>query len=116
MALSRLAQQFADEINLHDWSDAPFRADRAGHRRERDSNAYGTAQLDAGQTENVKVNAMWVTAQVLSYNDANFDVDEFARACGFGEYTAGGYRWGGTFEAGLRGVPGDRLEPGIAYS
>jgi hypothetical protein len=116
MALSRLAQQFADEIKLHDWSDAPFRADRAGHRRDRDSNAHNYPQLDAGQTETVKVNAMWVVAQVLSYNDPNFGIEEFAQACGFGERGIGGYRWGGTFEAGLRGLPGDRLEPGTPYS
>ena len=28
--LSRLAQEFADEIANHDWSDAPYRLDRAG--------------------------------------------------------------------------------------
>jgi hypothetical protein len=116
MALSRLAAQFAAEIAAHDWSDAPYRADRAGHRRERDSNAHGTAQLNPAQTETVKVNAMWVVAQVLSYNDPNFDVTEFASACGFGEYSILGHRWGGTFEAGLRGLPSERLAPGILYS
>jgi hypothetical protein len=112
MTLSRLAAQFAAEIAGHDWSDAPFRADRAGHRRERDSNAYGSAQLDVVQTECVKVNAMWVTAQVLAFNDPNFDVNEFARACGFGEFSASGNRWGGTFVAGLRRVSGAWMEPG----
>lgn len=104
MALSRLAAQFAAEIALHDWSDAPYRADRAGHRREHDSNAHLSAQLNAADTETVKVNAMWVTAQVLAYNDPNFDVNEFAKACGFSERRASGYRWGGTFAAGLREV------------
>ncbi|MFF5085038.1 hypothetical protein ACFY36_49040 [Actinoplanes sp. NPDC000266] len=112
MALSRLATQFAAEIAMHDWSDAPFRADRAGHRRERDSNAYGTAQLDPVQTECVKVNAMWVAAQVLAYNDPNFDVNEFAGACGFREFTVSGRRWGGTFVTGLRGTSGGWMEPG----
>lgn len=103
MALSRIAAQFAAEISLHDWSDAPFRADRAGHRHEHDPNSHNIPQLNASQTESVKVNAMWVTAQVLAYNDPNFDIDEFARACGFGERTASGTRWGGIFRAGLRG-------------
>jgi hypothetical protein len=31
MGLSRPARELAAEINHHDWSDAPFRADRAGH-------------------------------------------------------------------------------------
>jgi hypothetical protein len=35
MALSRLAEAFAAEICNHDWSDAPWRADRAGHDRSR---------------------------------------------------------------------------------
>lgn len=38
MALSRLAREFAAEINYHDWSDAPFRLDRAGHQRDHDGN------------------------------------------------------------------------------
>jgi hypothetical protein len=114
MALSRLAQQFADEISLHDWSDAPYRVDRAGHRRENDSPAKvaNTPQLDPSQTEHVKVNAMWVVAQVLAYNDPNFDVNEFARACGIGERSASGHRWGRGIEVGLRGVPGNWSEPG----
>lgn len=28
--------QHGSEINNHDWSDAPYRVDRAGHRREHD--------------------------------------------------------------------------------
>jgi hypothetical protein len=113
MALSRLAEQFAAEIALQDWSDAPYRADRAGHQREHDSNAHLTPQLDREQTECVKVNAMWVTAQVLAYNDPNFAIDEFAKACGFGERTSRGTRWGGTFKAGLRGGwDGNYPEPG----
>ena len=35
--LSRIAQQHADEIRQHDWSDAPWRIDRAGHSREHDT-------------------------------------------------------------------------------
>jgi hypothetical protein len=113
MALSRLAAQFAAEIALQDWSDAPFRADRAGHNRQFDTNR-GPQQLDAGQTEILKMNVMWVTAQVLSYNDPNFDVNEYAKACGIGEYSTAGYRWGRSIEAGLRGgAPGSRQEPGV---
>ena len=36
--LSHIATAFADEISNHDWSDAPYRLDRAGHHREDDSN------------------------------------------------------------------------------
>lgn len=36
MALSRLAQEFAAEIANHDWSDAPYRTDRAGHQNSDD--------------------------------------------------------------------------------
>jgi hypothetical protein len=113
MALSRLAAQFAAEIALQDWSDAPYRVDRAGHRRENDSPAKLSEQvLDATETENVRMNAMWVTAQVLAYNDPNFDVYEYARACGISEYRNSGGRWGRGIEMGLRGVPGDWVEPG----
>jgi len=111
MALSRLAAQFAAEINLHDWSDAPFRADRAGHNRQFDTNR-GSQILDAHETETVKMNVMWVTAQVLGYNDPNFDVYEFAKACGIGERNANGRRWGAGIQAGLRGAPGNYTEPG----
>lgn len=114
MALSRLAAQFAAEIALQDWSDAPFRADRAGHRREFDSpsKVANTPQLDAHGAETVRVNVMWVTAQVLAYNDPNFDVNEFARACGIGEFNTYGRRWGRGIEVGLRGEPGNYAEPG----
>ncbi|MEV5819386.1 hypothetical protein AB0L22_09435 [Micromonospora haikouensis] len=80
MALSRIAQQFADEIRQHDWSDAPYRVDRAGHRRSDDKQP--TQQLEPAETDRVRTNVMWVTAQVLGYNDPNFDVYEFAEACG----------------------------------
>jgi hypothetical protein len=76
----------------------------------------GQQQLDTAQTETAKMNVMWVTAQVLSYNDPNFDAAEFANACGIGEYSVAGYRWGGSIEAGMRGAPGNRLEPGFPLS
>jgi hypothetical protein len=48
MALSRLAEDFAAEIRNHDWSDAPWRADRAGHDRSRDSNRVERDPLTPG--------------------------------------------------------------------
>ncbi|KOU62026.1 hypothetical protein ADK57_25615 [Streptomyces sp. MMG1533] len=81
MALSRLASEFAAEINNHDWSDAPYRRDRAGHNRSRDPKAP-PEPLSARQTDYVQTNVMWVVAQVLGYEDPNFDPCEFAEACG----------------------------------
>jgi hypothetical protein len=112
MALSRLAEQFAAEIKLHDWSDAPFRADRAGHSRENDSPHKLTEQLDEQATAIVRINVMWVTAQVLAFNDPNFDVYEYAKACGVEDRSPRGSRWGAGIEAGLRGVRGNYAEPG----
>lgn len=80
MALSRIAQQFADEIALQDWSDAHSRLDRAGHSREVDRTT--SAQLTPDETDAVRTNVMWVVAQVLLYNDPNFDPHEFAEAAG----------------------------------
>ncbi|MFG1659135.1 hypothetical protein ACGFIY_21640 [Micromonospora chersina] len=97
--MSRLAQQFADEIRQHDWSDAPYRADRAGHRRQDDRTP--SPQLEPTQTDILRMNVMWVTAQVLGYNDPNFDVYEFAEACGVKTTTKSGNRDGG-ISAGLR--------------
>lgn len=79
MVLSRIAQEFADEIKQHDWSDAHTRLDRAGHSRKFDRTS--AAQLPPEQTERVRTNVMWVVAQVLKYNDPNLDVHEFAEAC-----------------------------------
>ena len=84
----------ADEIRNHDWTDAPYRMDRAGRNRASDSTP-GPETLSATQTAAVRMNVMWVTAQVLAYNDPNFDVIEFAEACGV-EGSAG---W---IKAGLR--------------
>jgi hypothetical protein len=82
MALSRLARQHAAEIKNHDWSDAPYRTDRAGHKREFDSPSKLQKQLEPRETRAIKINVMWVTAQVLGLDDPNFDVYEFAAACG----------------------------------
>ena len=103
MALSRIAQMHADEIREHDWSDAHSRLDRAGHRRSDDRSP--SAQMDPTATENIRTNAMWVTAQVLAYLDPNFDVVEFAHECGI-TLSPGGLR------AGLRGAKGDYHRPG----
>ena len=114
MTLSRLAREFAAEIRNHDWSDAPFRADRAGHRREHDSKSHGYPQLDWTQTETVRLNVMWVVAQVLGHADPNFDPYEFAEACGVDTRTPSGRPKSGVITAGLRyAEPGGYAEPGV---
>lgn len=100
MALSRLAREFAAEIRQHDWSDAPWRRDRAGHDRVHDTNR-GTKVLSEHETDAVRTNVMWVTAQVLAHADANFDAYEFAEACGVDTRTRRGVT-SGVIEAGLR--------------
>lgn len=111
MALSRLAQQFADEIRQHDWSDSPWRLDRAGHSWDRDSNR-GPQRFGKPETDTIRTNVMWATAQVLGYNDPNFDVFEFAEACGVDTRTPSGQPRSGYIPAGLRGGPGRYQRPG----
>jgi hypothetical protein len=83
MALSRDAQEFAAEIKLMDWSDAPFRLDRAGHRREDDIHGRQSKMvLAAAETERLRGNVMLVVAQVLCHADPNLDLGEFSEACG----------------------------------
>jgi len=113
MALSRLAQEMAAEIRQHDWSDAPYRADRAGHNRETDTNRP-PYQLDPGQTAIVRLNVMWVTAQVLGHADPNFDVYEYAEACGVNTLTRYGRKDGGIV-AGLRIDWSDGEKPHYCY-
>jgi len=79
--LSRIALEFAAEIANHDWSDAPYRLDRAGHRWEHDSNR-GSRQLTADEADAIRTNVTWVTAQVLLHADPNLDLHEYAEACG----------------------------------
>ena len=110
MALSRPAAAFAAELRNHDWSDAPFRADRAGHDRSMDSNRF-VRQLSQDETECVRLNVIWVTAQVLGYKDPNFDPYEFAEAAGVSTPTSRGERDGG-IRAGLRQVDGRYCRPG----
>lgn len=110
MPLSRLAREFAAEIRLQDWSDAPYRLDRAGHNREHDTNRLPDV-LTPEQTERIRTNVMWVTAQVLGYGDPNFHVYEFADACGVNTKTRRGEPDGG-IEYGLRREhqPGGRYQ------
>jgi hypothetical protein len=110
MALSRLARDFAREINNHDWQDAPYRRDRAGHHRASDTNR-GDSVLGDKETDAVRTNVMWVTAQVLGYYDPNFDVYEFAEACGVDIRTRRGDR-DGSIKAGLREQYGRYARPG----
>lgn len=105
MALSRLAREFAAEINNHDWSDAPYRADRAGHRHDDDPNSHSVPQLDRRQTDIVRMNVMWVTAQVLLHADPNLDPFEYAEACGVDTSTPSGRPRSGVITAGLRWDP-----------
>ena len=80
--LSRIAREFAAEIRNHDWSDAPYRVDRAGHSREHDGSHKIEAVLDHHETGRVVTNVMWVAAQVLMHQDPNLDLEQFAEACG----------------------------------
>lgn len=109
MALSHIARLHAAEIRNHDWSDAPFRADRAGHDRTHDG--VRGPQLTDVETETVRVNVVWVTAQVLGYDDPNFDVYEFAEACGVDIRTPSG-RLNGGIAAGVRAQDGRYARPG----
>ncbi|MFI6354375.1 hypothetical protein ACIBJF_17335 [Streptomyces sp. NPDC050743] len=110
MALSRFARDFAAEIAQHDWSDAPYRRDRAGHDRSRDSKS-GAQVLSDSEIESLLTNVMWVTAQVLGYHDPNFDVFEFAEACGVNIRTSRGAK-SGVIDAGLRAPYGRYMRPG----
>ncbi|WUD77060.1 hypothetical protein OG937_37825 [Streptomyces sp. NBC_00510] len=112
MALSRLAQELAAEIAQHDWSDAPYRIDRAGHSRAGDSDSKRTEQvLSEKETDRVRTNVMWVAAQTLGYSDPNFDVYEFAKACGVNTLTSRGAK-DGAIAAGLRTWYGQYTRPG----
>lgn len=102
MPLSRLARDLAAEINYHDWSDAPFRADRAGHQRHHDGRGASSEQLTRQQTDTLRMNAMWAVAQVLGHHDPNFDVYRFAEACGVDTSTPSGRPRSGGITAGLR--------------
>lgn len=106
MSLSPSAAHLAAEIDAQDWSDAPYRIDRAGHHRDDDSHSRLPAKdpLTVDEAEYVKTNVMWVTAQVLAYQDPHFDVHAYAAACGISRSirlrTNG--TPSGTIDAGLR--------------
>jgi hypothetical protein len=82
MPLSRIAREMAAEIASHDWSDSPGRLDRAGHQRRHDRSSWEIKQLGQHETECVRTNVMFVTAQVLKHLDPNLDLHEYADACG----------------------------------
>jgi hypothetical protein len=79
--LSRNAQEMAAEIAGHDWSDAPYRLDRAGHDRNSDTKRTDNA-LSSDETDHVRWNVVMVTAQVLLLQDPHMDIVEYAMACG----------------------------------
>ncbi len=110
MALSKIARDFAREISNHHWSDAPYRRDRAGHNRDSDTRA-GDRVLNDQETDAVRTNVMWVTAQVLGYHDPNFNVYEFAEACGVDIRTRRG-DLDGSIRAGVREQYGRYMRPG----
>lgn len=114
MPLSRLAQEFAAEIRNHDWSDAPYRLDRAGHSRVSDGSKAATKSLSPAETDAIRTNVMWVTAQVLLHADHNFPVAEFAIACGIPRritHRSDG-KISGALAGGLRIVNGKPAHPG----
>jgi hypothetical protein len=115
MPLSRLAAEFAEEIRNHDWSDAPYRRDRAGHDRSREGrNGPRTPHLSPAETGAVRTNVMWVTAQVLLHADPNLDLLEFAKECGVEPdflFRSNG-KPSGSLWAGIRTVDGQIARPG----
>ncbi len=102
--LSRIAQEFAAEIRNHDWSDAHVRLDKAGHRRENDPRSANLEPLTADETERVRANVTFVTAQVLKHADPQLDLYEYAAACGVPRRIThhGDGKPNGTLEYGLR--------------
>ncbi|MGW7196633.1 hypothetical protein [Streptomyces chryseus] len=100
MALSQEASDYAAEIRLHDWSDAPYRTNRAGHDRTTDYKAT-KEHLNDLETARVRWNVMITAAQFFQYRDPNFNLPEFAEACGV-DMNAPTGRWLGNLEAGLR--------------
>lgn len=85
MALSRLAHELAAEIAFHDWSDAPYRVDKAGHRREHDTGPKRSRNvLEEDQEARVRTNVMFVVGQVLGHAGLiePKDIAEWAETCG----------------------------------
>lgn len=110
--LSRTAAEFAAEIRNHDWSDAPYRADRAGHKHGVDTpSKISDRVLSPDEDDRVRMNVMWVVGQVLGYQDPNFDEYEFAEACGVSTVTSSGRRDRG-IAAGFRRLGDQFCRPG----
>lgn len=109
--LSRLATEFAAEIAKHDWSDAPWRLDRAGHDRITDTNRDERV-LTPKEADRVRTNVMWVTAQVLKHLDPNLDLHEYAVACGIPRSIT--HRKDGSPSGGI--PAGIRWADGVAYA
>lgn len=85
MALSRIAREMAAEIAAHDWSDSPYRVDKAGHRREDDTGPKRSRNvLEEDQEMRVRANVCFVTAQVLGHAGliTPGDLAEYAAECG----------------------------------
>ena len=81
--LTRLEREFAAEIRSHDFSDAPYRLDRAGHQRTAESlSKRAQKELSPGESDYVRTNVMWLAAQVLKHENPGLDLHEFAAACG----------------------------------
>jgi hypothetical protein len=81
--LSRLQREFAAAIASQDWSDAPYRLDRAGHQRDDDRPGRRVEKpLSPTETDCVRTNVMWAVAQVLKHEDPKMDLHVFAAACG----------------------------------
>lgn len=100
MALSNIATKFAYEIRNHYWNDAPCRADKAGHRPEFDSARNREDDLTEPEAESIRVNVVWVVAQVLKSEDPNLDLMEFGKACG----VHAEYLKPGIMQYGVRGL------------
>jgi hypothetical protein len=83
MALPYAARALAAEIKSQDWSDSPYRADGARHNRDSDSpSKRGAKQLTHNETEHVRINVIWVTAQAFLATEPDFDIREYATAAG----------------------------------
>lgn len=113
--LNRLAAEFAAEVRNHDWSDSPYRLDRAGHQRDQDSNR-GKTVLEPHEADAVRTNVMWVTAQVLKHADPNLDLHEYAEACGVPLRITRNKdgRQSGAIPAGIRMLDGQVAPPGLS--
>ena len=85
--MNPLARSLADEIANHDWSDAPWRIDRAGHQFDDDPpSKRARRRLTPHEASWVRTNVMLVTAQALLQVDPSVDLYEYAEACAIPEH------------------------------